>query len=185
MKKNHPVDHESAAKPEMARGAKAPFEGPHKNGLLKKRHKGNRSRPSTLPDGESGLHARIAADYRNRFWLSLAVTLMILILSPVLHTLVGTESFARFHGYGYILFGLGSVVFWYGAWPFHKGLFAELKSLRPEMMTFISLIMGSAYIYISSLVFLSGKMLFLELAVLIDALLLGHWIHVNRKAVPR
>jgi P-type Cu2+ transporter len=31
-------------------------------------------------------HARMAADFRNRFWISLGVTLQIPILSPLLHT---------------------------------------------------------------------------------------------------
>jgi Cu2+-exporting ATPase len=34
-------------------------------------------------------HARMAADFRKRFWISLVLTLPILILSPMLQTLVG------------------------------------------------------------------------------------------------
>ncbi|MEO8655409.1 MAG: DUF2934 domain-containing protein, partial [Ramlibacter sp.] len=67
-------------------------------------------------------HAHMAADFRNRFWIALVLTLPILILSPMLQTLVGLREAIRFSGDAYVLFGLSSAVFWYGGWPFLKGL---------------------------------------------------------------
>ena len=67
-------------------------------------------------------HAHMAADFRKRFWISLALTLPILVLSPMLQTLVGLREAIRFPGDIYVLFGLSSAVFWYGGWPFLKGL---------------------------------------------------------------
>src|ERR1035437_3275351 len=68
-------------------------------------------------------HAHVAADFRNRFWISLAVTLPILVLSPMLQTLVGMREAIRFPGDIFVLFGLSSAVFWYGGWPVLKGFF--------------------------------------------------------------
>jgi Cu2+-exporting ATPase len=125
-------------------------------------------------------HAHVAADFRNRFWISLAVTLPILVLSPMLQTLVGMREAIRFPGDIYLLFGLSSAVFWYGGWPFLKGFFEELKSRRPGMMTLISVAIATAYLYSSAVVFgLIGKMFFWELASLIDIMLLGHWIEMK------
>ena len=76
-------------------------------------------------------HAHMAADFRKRFWISLVLTLPILVLSPMLQTLVGLREAIRFPGDIYVLFGLSSAVFWYGGWPFLKGFFEELKSRRP------------------------------------------------------
>jgi cation transport ATPase len=76
-------------------------------------------------------HAHMAADFRKRFWISLVLTLPILVLSPMLQTLVGLREAVRFPGDMYVLFGLSSAVFWYGGWPFLKGFFEELKSRRP------------------------------------------------------
>src|SRR5664280_2645686 len=125
-------------------------------------------------------HAHMAADFRKRFWISLAFTLPILLLSPMLQTLVGLRDAIRFPGDIYVLFGLSSVVFWYGGWPFLAGLFEEIKSRRPGMMMLISVAVSTAYLYSSAVVFgLTGKMFFWELASLIDIMLLGHWIEMK------
>lgn len=125
-------------------------------------------------------HSHMAADFRRRFWVSLVLTLPILILSPLLQTLVGLRESIAFSGDLYLLFGLASAVFWYGGWPFLKGLFNELKSLQPGMMTLVAVAITTAYLYSSAVVFgLRGKMFFWELATLVDIMLLGHWIEMK------
>lgn len=125
-------------------------------------------------------HAHMAADFRKRFWISLVLTLPILVLSPMLQSLVGLREAIRFSGDIYVLFGFASAVFWYGGWPFIKGLFEELKSRRPGMMTLISVAIATAYLYSGAVVFgLTGKMFFWELATLVDIMLLGHWIEMR------
>ncbi len=132
--------------------------------------------PHAGPDG----HAHMAADFQKRFWVSLVLTLPILVLSPLLQTLVGLREAIHFPGDVYILFGLSSVVFWYGGWPFLKGLSNELKSRQLGMMTLISVAITTAYLYSSAVVFgLTGKIFFWELASLIDIMLLGHWIEMK------
>jgi len=80
----------------------------------------------------------------------------------------------------YVLFGFSSAVFWYGGWPFLKGLTTELKSLKPGMMTLVAVAITTAYLYSSAVVFgLAGKMFFWELATLVDIMLLGHWIEMK------
>ena len=90
----------------------------------------------------------MSADFRKRFWISLVLTLPILILSPMLQmqTLVGLREAIRFPGDIYVLFGLSSAVFWYGGWPFLKGLFEELKSRRPGMMTLVAVAIATTYL---------------------------------------
>ena len=125
-------------------------------------------------------HAQMAADFRKRFWISLALTLPILLLSPMLQTLVGLREAIHFPGDLYVLFGFSSAVFWYGGWPFLNGLFKEIKSRRPGMMMLISVAIATAYLYSSAVVFgLTGKMFFWELATLVDIMLLGHWIEMK------
>jgi Cu2+-exporting ATPase len=125
-------------------------------------------------------HAHMAADFRKRFWISLVLTLPILVLSPLLQKLVGLREAIRFSGDLYVLFGLASAVFWYGGWPFLKGLFMELKSRQPGMMTLVAIAITTAYVYSSAVVFgLTGKTFFWELATLVDIMLLGHWIEMK------
>jgi len=125
-------------------------------------------------------HADMAADFRKRFWISLALTQPILVLSPLLQTLVGLRDAFRFSGDLYVLFGLASAVFWYGGWPFLRGVFKELTSRQPGMMTLVAVAITTAYLYSSAVVFgLTGKMFFWELATLVDIMLLGHWIEMK------
>ncbi len=130
--------------------------------------------------GHKDHHAHMAADFQKRFWISLVITLPILVLSPMLQSLVGLREAIRFPGDFYVLFGLASAVFWYGGWPFLKGFCEELKSHRPGMMTLISVAVATAYLYSIAVVFgLAGKMFFWELATLVDIMLLGHWIEMK------
>jgi Cu2+-exporting ATPase len=125
-------------------------------------------------------HAHMAANFRKRFWISLILTLPILGLSPLLQTLVGLREAIRFPGDSFVLFALSSAVFWYGGWPFLKGLFEELKSRQPGMMTLVAVAITTAYLYSSAVVFgLAGKVFFWELATLVDIMLLGHWIEMK------
>ncbi len=130
--------------------------------------------------GHANHHAHMAADFRKRFWISLIVTLPILVLSPMLQMLVGLREAISFPGDVYVLFGFSSAVFWYGGWPFLKGFFDEIKARKPGMMTLISVAIATAYLYSSAVVFgLTGKMFFWELATLVDIMLLGHWIEMK------
>jgi len=133
-----------------------------------------------MPHGGVEHHGNMMTDFRKRFWISLILTLPILVLSPMLQKLVGLREAIHFPGDAYVLFGLSSAVFFYGGWPFLTGFFKELRSLRPGMMTLIAVAIATAYIYSSAVVFgLTGKMFYWELASLIDIMLLGHWIEMK------
>ena len=130
--------------------------------------------------GHQGHHAHMAADFRKRFWISLALTLPIVLLSPLVQKLVGLGESIRFSGDLYVLFALASAVFWYGGWPFLTGLFRELKSRQPGMMTLVAVAIATAYLYSGAVVLgLTGKTFFWELATLVDIMLLGHWIEMK------
>lgn len=123
-------------------------------------------------------HAHMIEDFKKRFWISLVITLPIVVLAPMIQDLVGYEF--RFEGDRYVQFVLSSMIFFYGGWPFLKGLVTELKKKAPGMMTLIALAISVAYFYSSAVVFgLGGKIFFWELASLIVIMLLGHWIEMK------
>jgi Cu2+-exporting ATPase len=130
--------------------------------------------------GHQDHHAHMVADFRKRFWVSLVVTVPVLLLSPLIQGLLGIADVFDFPGDTYILWALSSFIFFYGGLPFLKGIFSELKSRNPGMMTLIALAIAVAYVYSSAVVFgLTGKIFFWELATLIDVMLLGHWIEMR------
>jgi Cu2+-exporting ATPase len=120
------------------------------------------------------------ADFRRRFWVSLIVTIPILILSPSIQSFAGVNGALRFPGDQYVLFLLASFVYFYGGYPFLKGLVNELRARLPGMMTLIAVAITTAYLYSTAITFgLSGGVLFWELSTLIDIMLLGHWIEMR------
>jgi Cu2+-exporting ATPase len=130
--------------------------------------------------GHAGHHAHMVADFRRRFWVSLALTIPVVILSPMIQDVLGLREVLRFPGDTLVLFGFSTVIFFYGGWPFLKGLFEELGKREPGMMTLIGLAISVAYVYSSAVVFgLTGTVFFWELATLIDVMLLGHWIEMR------
>ena len=125
-------------------------------------------------------HAMMVRDFRKRFWISLAITIPILLLSPMIQQLLGLGTALRFSGDLVLSFILSTIVFFYGGWPFLTGMVGELKKKTPGMMTLIALAITVAYVYSSAVVFgLGGKIFFWELATLIDIMLLGHWIEMK------
>lgn len=118
--------------------------------------------------------------FRKRFWVSVIVTIPILIISPMIHHFLGLKEALRFTGDSYVLFVLSTFVYFYGGYPFLKGLVDELKNKQPGMMTLIALAISVAYFYSSAVVFgVKGEVFFWELATLIDIMLLGHWIEMK------
>ncbi|HKL09407.1 MAG TPA: copper-translocating P-type ATPase [Bacteroidales bacterium] len=123
-------------------------------------------------------HKMMIQDFRKRFWISLVITLPILVMSPMIQNVFDYEITFRF--VGYVLFGLSTFVFFYGGWPFLTGLVDELKKKQPGMMTLIAVAITVAWGYSSATTFgVEGSTFFWELATLIDIMLLGHWIEMK------
>ncbi len=119
-----------------------------------------------------------AKDFKKRFYISLAITIPVLILSPLVQEFFGYQ--LKFAGGRIILFLLSTFVFFYGGKPFLTGAWREIKGKAIGMMTLISLAIAVAYFYSSAVVFgLEGKIFFWELVTLIDIMLLGHWIEMR------
>ncbi len=140
----------------------------------------NERRPERGHGGHGSHHAHMVADFRRRFWVSLALTIPVLTLAPMIQDVLGLRERLAFSGDAYVQFAFATAVFLYGGWPFLSGLIRELRSRQPGMMTLIALAIGVAYGYSSLVVFgVRGSVFFWELATLIDIMLLGHWIEMR------
>jgi Cu2+-exporting ATPase len=128
-------------------------------------------------------HQHMIEDFRQRFWVSLLLTLPILALSPMLQSLLGIAEYVGFYGDKYVLLIFSTAIYGYGGIPFLKGMWQELSHKTPGMMTLIAVAISTAYFYSVMVVLgLSGKVFFWELATLIDLMLLGHWIEMKSVA---
>lgn len=123
-------------------------------------------------------HKMMIEDFKRRFWVSLVVSIPVLIISPMIQDFFGYEF--DFTGRMYVLFALSTIIFGYGGWPFLKGLWDEVKAKNPGMMTLIGVAITVAYAYSSAVALgLPGKVFFWELVTLVDIMLLGHWIEMR------
>lgn len=123
-------------------------------------------------------HAMMVEDFKKRFFISIFLTIPILILSPMIQMFMGVDF--RFNGDTLLLFALSTILFIYGGKPFLIGAVDELKVKSPGMMMLIALAISVAYFYSALTVFvLSGSDFFWELATLISIMLLGHWIEMR------
>lgn len=128
--------------------------------------------------GHHDHHAHMIEDFKKRFYISLIVSVPIMLLSPMIQSFLHVDW--RFSGDMYILFALSSFVFFYGGWPFLKGAKEELGDRSPGMMTLIALAIIVAYVYSTAAVFgFAEHDFFWELATLVDIMLLGHWIEMR------
>jgi P-type Cu2+ transporter len=127
-----------------------------------------------------GEHAAMVADFRRRFWLCLALTPPVLLLSPMIQHALGLGDALRFRGDGLVLFALSSMIYVYGGRPFLIGISAELRNREPGMMTLVAVAMSVAYFYSAAVTFgLQGVSFYLELVTFIDVMLLGHWLEMR------
>lgn len=157
----------------------------HHNNYNNELHEGHEAREEHGEHGEHGEHeghhdhhVMMVEDFKKRFFISLIITVPILILSPMIQMFLNVDW--RFNRDSYILFVLSTILFFYGGKPFLTGARDELKQKSPAMMSLIAIAIIVAYVYSSLTVFiLQGNDFFWELATLIVIMLLGHWIEMK------
>lgn len=126
-------------------------------------------------------HNKMISDFKKRFYVISGLTIPIMLLSTMIQHFMGVNW--EFAGSQYILLALSTVVFFYGGWPFLRGMIDEIKVRNPGMMFLIGFAITVAYIYSVAIVFgLQGMDFFWELVTLILIMLLGHWIEMKSVA---
>jgi P-type Cu2+ transporter len=120
------------------------------------------------------------AMFRDKFWLSLLLTIPVVVWSAHIQELLGYEAPA-FPGSEWTGAVLGTVVFFYGGLVFLRGAVRELQDRLPGMMTLISLAIVVAFVFswVVDLGLLAAEALWWELATLVTIMLLGHWIEMR------
>jgi Cu2+-exporting ATPase len=129
--------------------------------------------------GGHGGHGDHAAQFRDRFWLSLVLTLPVVAYSEMVQEWLRFTP-PRFPGSGWVAPVLGTVVFLYGGWPFLQGGVQEARARQPGMMLLISLaILVGFGASAASALGLFDLEFWWELALLIVIMLLGHWLEMR------
>jgi P-type Cu2+ transporter len=117
--------------------------------------------------------------FRERFWVSLALSIPVLLYSPHIQELLGFDV-PEFPGSSWIAPVLGTVIFLYGGVPFLQMAVPEIRNRKPGMMTLISLAITVAFFYsVATVFFPIGEDFFWELVTLVTIMLLGHWLEMR------
>ncbi|MBZ0303968.1 MAG: copper-translocating P-type ATPase [Anaerolineae bacterium] len=154
-----------AHSPEMHRGGHAMGHGAHAPS-----HDGHESHTD---------HSGHEAMFRRRFWISLLLTVPVLLFSPMIQEWFGF-SMPEFPGSSWIGPVFAIAIFLYGGLPFLRMAVPEVQQRKPGMMLLISLAITVAFVY-SLFAAVSGTSagFFWEMATLIDIMLLGHWMEMR------
>ena len=125
------------------------------------------------------------AMFRDKFWLSLALTIPVVLLSADIQKWFG-YSLPSIPGIDYLPAILGTVIFLYGGLVFIRGAVGELRDRQPGMMTLISLAIMVAFVTSwAGTLGLFEVEIWWELATLITIMLLGHWLEMRSIAQAR
>lgn len=119
------------------------------------------------------------AMFRDRFWLSLLLTLPVVFFSEMIQEWFGYSS-PTFPGSDWVAPVLGTVIFVYGGAPFLKGAVQEARDRQPGMMLLIGMAITVAFVASAATTFGWFDLEFWwELAALITIMLLGHWMEMR------
>ena len=134
-------------------------------------------------DMSAGGHDRHAghsvAMFRDKFWLSLVLTIPVILLSHDVQEWFG-YTIPMIPGIEYVPAILGTIIFFYGGMVFIRGAQGELADRKPGMMTLISLAIIVAFVTSwAGTLGLFEVEIWWELASLITIMLLGHWLEMR------
>jgi Cu2+-exporting ATPase len=123
--------------------------------------------------------------FRDRFWLSLVLTLPVVVWSAEVQQWLGYHA-PVFPGSRFVPAILGTIIFVYGGRIFIQGARGELSARQPGMMTLISLaIVVSFAASLAATLGLFQVDIWWELSTLISVMLLGHWLEIRAVAQAR
>ncbi len=163
--------HDMATDHGMKRGATHTTPDPHAGHGAHDEHAGH--------DKHAG-HS--VAMFRDKFWISLALTIPPLIWGHMLPDALGFTP-PSFTGSHWIPALFGTALFVYGGAPFLRGAVGEIKDRQPAMMTLIALAISVAFVFSAAVALGFPAMpLWEELATLITIMLLGHWLEMRSVA---
>ncbi len=115
--------------------------------------------------------------FKRRFFICLLLTLPVLYFAPMFQHWLNYQAI-QFPGVNWVTPILSTIIYFYGGWVFLRGAWYELHS-KIGMMTLVALAITVAFVYsVAVSLGLPGDSFYMELATLVDIMLLGHWIEM-------
>jgi Cu2+-exporting ATPase len=185
---DNPHQHDMHDQPQTAEAETNQPQAMHSEGMEQHTHPQGHEDHAQSVHGEHGGHQGHQAHvdhsgheqmFRRKFWVSLVLSIPVLVFSPSIQAWLGYH-LPAFPGSTWITPIFAVVVFLYGGIPFLQMAVPEVQNRQPGMMTLISMGISVAFVYSMAALFLpTSTTFFWELVTLIDIMLLGHWIEMR------
>ena len=123
-------------------------------------------------------------DMRNRFFVSLILTLPVFLYSPLFYRLFNFKlPTPAGVGPDFIAFLLATPVIIYGGWPFLIGAYRALKNRVLNMAVLVSIAILAGYIFsIGATFFFKGEVFYEAAVMLLTFVLFGHWMEMRARS---
>jgi len=147
------------------------------------------SRPTAQLAHEMGHGAgmdieQMVRDVRRRFWVTLALSLGVVLYSPMAEMLVGLRLAAPFGlSNNVLMFLLSTPAILWGGQMFFVGGWRALKNRVLDMSVLVALSVGAGYLFsIVTTFFIEGETFYEAVVVLLVFILFGHWMEMRARA---
>jgi P-type Cu2+ transporter len=160
------------------------YELPHTAAGMEHEH------PAEAEDGHAGMDhdmsdptmaAAMERDMRNRFFVALALTIPVVLVSPVAVNTFGIEIVHSETARNAIALVLSTPIVWYAGWVFIGGAYTSLRNRALNMSVLVATGVLAAWIA-SVLLTIVGEETFYEAAaLLVTFVLFGHWMEMKSR----
>jgi Cu2+-exporting ATPase len=125
--------------------------------------------------------AAMERDMRNRFFVALALTVPVVLLSPVavntFHIRIIDSEDAR----NWLMLVLSAPVVWYAGWIFIGGAYTSLRNRQLNMSVLVATGVLAAWLASVLLTFLGRETFYEAAAMLVTFVLFGHWMEMKSR----
>jgi Cu2+-exporting ATPase len=120
-------------------------------------------------------------DMRNRFFVALALTIPVVLLSPVAVNTFGIELIQSETTRNWLMLGLSTPIVWYAGWLFIGGAYTSIRSRALNMAVLVATGVLAAWLASVVLTIVGEETFFEAAAMLVTFVLFGHWVEMKSR----
>jgi Cu2+-exporting ATPase len=125
--------------------------------------------------------AAMERDMRNRFFVALALTIPVLLLSPLAVNSFGIELVGSMNARNWLMLALSAPIVWYAGWIFIGGAWTSLRHRMLNMSVLIAVGVLAAWLSSVFLTIVGDETFFEAAAMLVTFVLFGHWMEMKSR----
>jgi Cu2+-exporting ATPase len=125
--------------------------------------------------------AAMERDMRNRFFIALALTIPVVLLSPLAINSFGIELVDSMDARNWLMLALSAPIVWYAGWIFIGGAWTSLRHRMLNMSVLIAVGVLAAWLSSVFLTIVGDETFFEAAAMLVTFVLFGHWMEMKSR----